>query len=303
MVRLLRRRGLTSAVIRVIFDRANVFAAYVQETNDILDGYAPMDEAYLRLRLPTPVVSTTLTTSPLPSALTFECVSRDLGGVADTHQSPVRCHRWLEFEILDAHQRVIQPRQDVCRMFRSCRDYRCHVLTVDDPQVLKHLLPGHSVVLHVRTDKKGSSNYVKYAGISLHFAVTLSGDVDDDQVQRNREMTLPVVVSTAATRNYDLEKPAATNAPSSCAVENPMTTVSAADVTTIEAASKDTWETVESPVKPLMPLSTTEEWVDVTQPRTVKPPKEGATVAPSPHEAGQASNNTTKHPDEKCAVS
>ncbi|KAF0700111.1 Aste57867_9342 [Aphanomyces stellatus] len=170
----LHRRGLTSASIQSILDRAGVTAAFVKETTDILDGYAPMDEEYVRLRVPLlPGGGGRIELAATCVALTFECITRDQGTpAAEPHCSPTRCHRWLEFEVLDASgKKSVVPRQDVCRMFRSARDYRCHVLTIQDASVLKHLTPGNHVALHVRADKSGSSNYAKYARISLHYAV------------------------------------------------------------------------------------------------------------------------------------
>ncbi|ETW00019.1 hypothetical protein H310_07459 [Aphanomyces invadans] len=302
----LHRRGVATSCIQRILDGAGICAAYVQETHDILDGYAPMDEVYLRLRVPKAVQSSALTTHPCPASLTFECVSRDQGGVADARQSPLRCHRWLEFEILDTDQHVVLPRQDVCRMFRSCRDYRCHVLTIEDNQVLTNLHPGHEVVLHVRADSKGSSNYVKFASISLRFAATLTLFAGEE----NGEAHFPKHVPLAPLRetlSTSLEAPTASKALTLLDLDNEAAISGSIDITSVQVGLKDNWESVEVPLKPPPAAAMTEEWVDLAPSRPAQPKDRcvaaAAADSPTPCEDARLAPNQTKHPDEKCTVS
>ncbi|RHY17798.1 hypothetical protein DYB25_010187 [Aphanomyces astaci] len=186
-VELLYSLSLPLPLVNKIINFVGIWTRRAEELTHSINGRADLDTEILHLVVPFDAAIDGVVQVRPPVELVFDCVSHDQGWATEnpelnhTYQG---CHSWIEFEIQDAHGVTIVPRRDVCRNFRASSSSRHHMLIVRDRDVLENVLPGHSIVVHMRAQYGGWANHVDFCRVALHHVAHVRDEVDQFELRK-----------------------------------------------------------------------------------------------------------------------
>ncbi|ETW01980.1 hypothetical protein H310_06505 [Aphanomyces invadans] len=176
-------------VVHAILDMAGFWVEFYEETNEYVDGDAPLEHEYLHVTVPGYMGHDALELRRCVG-MSIECISHDQGWAdsPDLNGTYRGVYSWCELDVWnEAQDKQVLPKWEVSYNVRGRSDFRHHLRIERENRTILDLMetPYNVVRFYLRAQYGGWKNVAKYARIALHFSVNLKPNLDIDKIMRD----------------------------------------------------------------------------------------------------------------------